>query len=156
LPTIPLGSEKSVFDPQPILRDVTDDFSLLASKAKVVFSDTIPAKMSEFCGDPVMFEQAILNLLNNALTHGGATLSEIILDVATEKEATTLTVRDNGKGIPDRDLRTALARFGQVEPSGGTGLGLPIAAAVAKAMGGTLEASSTSTHFYVSMVIPPP
>jgi two-component system sensor histidine kinase TctE len=152
----PLGSEKSVFDPQPILRDVTDDFSLLARKAKVVFSDTIPSKMSEFCGDPVMFEQAVLNLLDNALTHGGATLSEIILDVATEKEATTLTVRDNGKGIPDRDLRTAFARFGQVEPSGGTGLGLPIAAAVAEAMGGTLEASSTAKHFSVSMVIPPP
>jgi two-component system sensor histidine kinase TctE len=151
----PRGQEETAFDPRPILLDVAEEFSLSAHATGVSFVASIPAAMSTFAGDPVMFEQAILNLLNNALVHGGADLSEIALDIAHEEGATKITVRDNGKGIQDGDLPIALARFGQVEPSDGTGLGLPIAVAVAEAFGGTLTAVSNPTHFSVCMTIPP-
>lgn len=142
------------FDPQPILRDLADDFAIEALHKNVSFTHSLPPKMSEFSGDPVMFQQAILNLLNNAVLHGGPNLSAIALDVVADSETVTITVSDNGKGIQQNHLRTALARFGQVEPSEGSGLGLPIAAAVAEALSGTLVPSSTTTYFAVSMIIP--
>lgn len=142
------------FDAQPILQDLTETFSATAAEQGIDFRADMPATLPAIQGDPVMLQQALLNLLNNALLHGGAELSEVMLDVTVRPLMVTITVRDDGKGIPDEDLRIALARFGQIDPSSGSGLGLPIAAAVAGSFGGTLVASSTATHFCVSMTLP--
>jgi signal transduction histidine kinase len=56
---------------------------------------------------------------------------------------TTLTVRDNGPGVPDEHASQLFTRFFRGDPArprpGGTGLGLAIAKAGAEAHGGTLQ-----------------
>lgn len=104
--------------------------------------------------DGVLFEQSIENLITNALVHGGAALSEIDLRIAQERDHATITVADNGKGLEETKFSLALSRFGQVSPSTGTGLGLPIARAVIEGLGGQLSLRSNSPGLSVEMTLP--
>lgn len=89
--------------------------------------------------DGVMLEEALENLIDNALKHGGAGLTRISILVRNDGGAPVLTVADNGQGLSPDEAALALERFGQVRPSAGSGLGLAIAAEIAAAHGGTLE-----------------
>ncbi len=87
-------------------------------------------------GDAALLRQAIANLLDNALLHGG---THVALRLAP---GPVLSVSDDGPGIP-RDQREAVTRrFYRLEPSrstSGTGLGLALAAATARLHGGSLR-----------------
>jgi two-component system sensor histidine kinase TctE len=139
------------FDAILLLQKLADKFGKKANATDVRFLRDVPDRSFELYGDPVLFEQAILNVLNNALTHGGATLSEICLSASTRAETLTVIVRDNGKGIAPADFERALARFSQISPTSGSGLGLPIAQAITEAFGGQLELASSGHTFAVDM-----
>ena len=88
---------------------------------------------------PQALRRILTNLLDNALKFGTAA------DVSLSKEANqvTLTVTDNGPGIPEEELGAVLQPFYRVESSrnrdtGGTGLGLAIAAQLVGQLGGKL------------------
>ncbi|MEL6683566.1 MAG: ATP-binding protein [Pseudomonadota bacterium] len=107
-------------------------------------------------GDPVMFEQAVLNLINNAMVHGGVQLTKICLTAHEVQGMLEISASDDGKGIAPKDFDRALGRFSQVGPSAGSGLGLPIAAAVAEALGGDIELRDEGDRFTVTLAIPHP
>lgn len=86
-----------------------------------------------------MLREAILNLLNNALTHGGPTLREISFRLRSSGADAHIVVADDGVGIPSDKHTAATMRFGQANGGRGSGLGIPIAARVASNHGGTLE-----------------
>jgi len=83
--------------------------------------------------------RALRNLVGNALRYaGGATVS-----VTREGTAAVIRIADNGPGIPDGQIATMLEPFTRGEPSrnsetGGAGLGLTLARAIAEQHGGTL------------------
>ncbi|CTQ55978.1 Sensor protein QseC [Roseibium album] len=107
------------------------------SKAQVSFEPS--TEDITVSGDKTMIREAISNLIDNALRYGGSALSAVT--VRTESNPTTLTiiVKDDGRGLDDADIKTALQRFGQVsETGGGSGLGLPIVARVAERHHGNL------------------
>jgi signal transduction histidine kinase len=89
---------------------------------------------------PNLLRRALRNLVDNAVTYGGgATVA-----VAERAEEIELRVEDDGPGIPDDRLEEVLDPFRRLEgsrnrDSGGAGLGLAIAQAVALAHGGRLE-----------------
>ncbi|MFG1289876.1 sensor histidine kinase, partial [Xanthobacter versatilis] len=90
-------------------------------------------------GRLVSLKRMVSNLLENALLYGGA--AHVVL--VEEGGEAVLTVRDEGPGIPDDQLAAVLEPFVRLEASrsrstGGVGLGLPIARAVAEAHGGSL------------------
>ena len=97
--------------------------------------------------DHTKLRQILLNLLSNAVkfTEEGGTV-----DVETRLDdggGLVLLVRDSGIGIPEASLAKVLEPFEQIEghltrKSAGTGLGLPIARALARAHGGELTLSS--------------
>ncbi len=150
-----VGQEnKHTFDPRPILQDVTRKMLPAARQEKVHLLSNIDAGMAQLCGDPVMFEQAILNLIRNALLHGGPNLTEIKLLAGSNAGTYDIKIIDNGKGIPEEDFDHALGRFRQVGPSPGSGLGLPIAATVAEAMGGKLNLAAKGAGFSVTFTVP--
>ena len=101
-----------------------------------------------------MFEQAVLNIINNAMVHGGAHLTKIDLTAQEIEGALEVSVSDDGKGIAPKDFDRALGRFSQVGPSAGSGLGLPIAAAVAEAFGGHIELRHEGMCFNVTLTLP--
>lgn len=83
-----------------------------------------------FKADPLMLEQILVNLLDNAMkySHVGA---ELELNAWGEKNKIHILIRDNGKGIPEKDLPYIFNRFYRVDRSrtrslGGSGLGLAI------------------------------
>ena len=86
--------------------------------------------------------QIISNLLNNARRHtpAGGTVRVSVRHTDTE---TQLTVRDSGPGVPAADRERIFDRLVRLDDarardSGGAGLGLPIARALARAHGGEL------------------
>lgn len=92
--------------------------------------------------DPLRLEQALGNLIDNALRHGGRQI-----EVAAESagDSVELHVRDDGSGFPPGFLPTAFERFTRADAArarGGAGLGLAIVAAIAAAHGGRAQAAN--------------
>lgn len=97
--------------------------------------------------DPNRIEQVISNLLNNAAKYtrpGG----EIRINVSVDDDVLTLSVEDNGIGIPADALPTIFEMFNQVERNidhaqGGLGIGLTLVRQIVEMHGGTINVSST-------------
>jgi two-component system, OmpR family, sensor kinase len=89
--------------------------------------------------DPTRLEQAIGNLVDNALVHGAG---PIVLFVEPEGEEVALHVADSGPGLPDAFAPRALDRFSRADEArgaGGAGLGLAIVDLIARGHGGRVE-----------------
>jgi two-component system, OmpR family, sensor kinase len=92
-------------------------------------------------GDRLRLQQALGNLVDNALSHGAA---PVTLSARAAGEAVELHVLDRGPGIPPGFLAHAFDRFSQAAPGdegSGTGLGLAIVRAIAAAHGGSAGAA---------------
>jgi two-component system, OmpR family, sensor histidine kinase BaeS len=97
--------------------------------------------------DPVRLEQALQNLVANALRHTPAG-GEVVVTATTGPSAVVLRVRDTGEGIAPDHLPHVFERFYRADPSrtgasGGSGLGLSIVKAIVERHGGTIAVSST-------------
>lgn len=101
--------------------------------------------------DRVMIQEAIENLIDNAIKHGGADLTRVEVSVTARDGGGTLIVKDDGQGISREDVPTAIERFGQVRPSSGSGLGLAIVSEIASMHGGSLEISGSDQGATVSL-----
>jgi two-component system OmpR family sensor kinase len=97
-------------------------------------------------GDRLRLEQALGNLVDNALRYGAGTI-ELLASGADE--TVELHVRDGGPGFPPEFLGRAFERFVRADParsSGGAGLGLSIVSVIAAAHGGSAHATNVSPH----------
>jgi signal transduction histidine kinase len=97
---------------------------------------------------PVFIEQALLNLIDNALKYG-VTLEQPFIDVSAALSGSSvfLTVKDYGSGIPPAHLDRIFERFYRVDKGrsremGGTGLGLSIVKHIALIHGGSVHVKS--------------
>ncbi len=147
----PRQEDLSRFDPLAVLHELSHNFHKTAETAGVSFRTLIAGASVGLVGDRVLFEQAVLNLLNNALAHGGTELSAIELRAEVEGALLYVAVTDDGKGINEPDFAKARARFSQLTPSSGSGLGLPIAEAIAEAFGGALRLERHGGSFTVAL-----
>jgi signal transduction histidine kinase len=89
-------------------------------------------------GDRVRLEQALVNLVDNALRYGGASIE-------LAAYGTELHVMDDGPGFPPDFLERAFERFSRADTArgrGGAGLGLAIARTIAEAHGGSAHAAN--------------
>ena len=90
--------------------------------------------------DPVRLEQALTNLVENAIQHGRG---EITLRASEVDGDLEIHVEDRGPGFPPEFLDQAFERFSRADQSrggDGTGLGLAIVEAIARAHRGTAHA----------------
>ncbi len=98
--------------------------------------------------DPLRMEQVLVNLLDNAAKYSPEG-SSIELEWTQEDGMAVVRVRDHGPGIPPEGREVLFSRFGRVPGSKmraghvGTGLGLFLGRAYARAMGGSLELERT-------------
>lgn len=101
-------------------------------------------QMPPAAGDPVMLEQVLFNLLDNARKYAGD--APVTVYARSEGNDVSIAVTDQGKGIPEGDLERIFEKFyRRAKGDGrqaGTGLGLAIARGLVTAMGGTIKAES--------------
>ena len=91
-------------------------------------------------GDRLRLEQALGNLVDNALRHGAGNVTLRAVEDTTEVE---LHVTDEGPGLPSEFLSRAFDRFARADEArarGGAGLGLSIVGVIARAHGGSAHA----------------
>jgi two-component system, OmpR family, sensor kinase len=103
---------------------------------------TLAANGVALTGDRLRLEQALGNLVDNALRHGSGDVSLSAVDRNGQVE---LHVVDEGQGFPPDFLPRAFERFGRADnarTSGGAGLGLALAAAIAEAHRGSAHAAN--------------
>ena len=154
-----LRIHRAVGDVDDVLREVLEHFdaALRARGIKVVFSGTAN-RPAEFDRDAL--EQIVGNLLSNVEKYAaGADRVEVVS--AQESGMVTITVADNGPGIPLREQRRIFEPFHRVSSKltdgvAGTGIGLAIARDLARLHGGdlTLEPSRQGACFKLVLHVP--
>ena len=107
----------------------------------------IPRSLPPLHADPDALEEALLNLLSNALKYSGKR-KEILLTVTRVRNGVTLTISDKGLGIPDNELPSIFEKFYRVRDErtrqvGGTGLGLALVKHIIEAHRGSISVKST-------------
>jgi two-component system sensor histidine kinase TctE len=104
-----------------------------ALQAEIAFDYRAPEGPVAVFGDRVLLEEALENLIDNALRHGPPTLSRVAVELRREPPKAVLTVRDDGCGLAPEDAAKVFERFGQLSSSEGSGLGLAFVFEVAAA-----------------------
>jgi heavy metal sensor kinase len=106
-------------------------------------------------GDRLRLEQALGNLVENALRHGAG---DVRLEAVENGSLLELRVSDEGPGFAAEYLPHAFERFSRADvarSAGGSGLGLAIVDAIARAHGGTVAAANGADGgAVVTMLIP--
>ncbi len=127
-----------------LIREVAELYASQAEQAGLDFALAVPPQPVTLCGEAGQLRQAVGNLLDNAVkfTPAGGKVQ-----VALQLKAgwVTVTVTDDGSGIPEADLPHLFSRFyrgrnATLRP--GNGLGLAIVRAIAAAHGGTVGAEN--------------
>jgi two-component system sensor histidine kinase KdpD len=95
--------------------------------------------------DPVLFEQVLFNLLDNAAKYA-APGTTVFIRIWRDLDSVVLEVADEGEGIPPADLEHIFDKFYRVQKTDqvrpGTGLGLAISRGFIEAMKGTVVAAN--------------
>ena len=103
-----------------------------------------PGEVRVVHADPLRLEQALGNLLDNALRHGDG--PRVTLRAVSTDGRVELHVLDSGPGFPAGFVEHAFDRFSRGDPArgrGGTGLGLAIVAAIARSHAGGVGARNS-------------
>lgn len=148
------GTPRAGFAPvdlSALVRGMADAYAPAAEEAgRRLLAEVAPGVRVN--GDAALLRQAVANLLDNALLHGGTTLRLRLRGDPGESDAgssgdagdASIEVEDDGPGIPAEERERVLRRFHRLDRSRstpGTGLGLALVAAVAGLHGGTLTLS---------------
>lgn len=141
-------------DLNALVAEITSNCTADADRRDVAVTAHLADAPVAILGDEVMVREAIVNLADNALRHGGQTLSRLDISVTRQDQAVRVDVVDDGKGVAAGDVPVVLSRFGQASPGAGSGLGLSIAEAVAQRHGGWLDVDAGGTGLTVSMAFP--
>jgi two-component system sensor histidine kinase KdpD len=144
--------EAGALGSQPQMVDISD--AVTAAAARMVrrisshkVREKIPDDLPFANADPLLLEQALVNLLDNAVKYS-PTGSEILITARAMDDRIVITVEDEGPGIPLSELPHIFDKFYRVRKAdhgvAGTGLGLSVARGFVEAFGGTLAAGNRS------------
>jgi len=124
-----------------LLASVARKFQWRADAERRPLAHEAPANL-RLHADRLRVEQALGNLVDNALRHGGGT---VLLRAETVNGRVELHVEDGGAGFPPAFLEHAFERFSRPDAArerGGAGLGLSIVRTIAEAHGGSADAAN--------------
>ena len=142
------------------LRPAVDPYDLADLVAQVVdrlaptlARDTVrldlPPDLPPVLVDPILADQILTNLLENAVAHAGADRTvRIAAAPVPDLTAVELVVEDSGPGVPPREIPHLFEKFyrgsGRRQGGRGMGIGLAVVRGLAEAMGGRVEARRSS------------
>ncbi|MDP3544582.1 MAG: HAMP domain-containing sensor histidine kinase [Phreatobacter sp.] len=140
-----------------IARGVAELYEPVAEEAGIALEVVaVPVRVS---GNRELLGQVVANLVDNALKYGAPEGGErsVSVTVTAEGADALITVADRGPGIADGDRGRVLDRFVRLETSRsrpGSGLGLSLAAAVARLHGGGLSLDDNRPGLKVALRLP--
>ncbi len=115
------------------------------AERRIALSIDVPESLTA-AGDPDLLEQAVENVVQNAILHGGEAIHLRIMATlpAGERPMVRLTIQDTGPGIPPHVLPHVFERFtrGPSEHAVGFGLGLAIVREIVQVHGGNVTIAS--------------
>jgi signal transduction histidine kinase len=152
------------FDAAEIVRGVSELYEPLAEENGLTLRADAPER-AMLKGNRELLSQALANLVDNAIKYaqpvapcsGDKPPAEIVVSARHEGERVLLIIADRGPGIAEADRARAVERFVRLTPNPvepGSGLGLSLAAAVARLHGGELMLQDNAPGLRVVISLP--
>jgi signal transduction histidine kinase len=138
------------------------DFSQLATLVWEELQVLYPEKTFCVTGKATMrydkywMGEALMNIQKNSCEHT-VDNGSILVSLETTDASVTVTVEDNGGGIPDEELPKLFERFyrsSRALPNGGAGIGLAITKTIVEKHHGTIYAENTAQGLKITMCFP--
>ena len=148
------GSADTPFDLNTIAEDVCQGLAPAVLSRDLEFSFERAPDELKIKGDPVLMGEALTNLVENALRHGGPDMTRIAVTTAREGSMVTATVEDDGVGIPLEQAELAFRRFSQLRNGEGSGLGLAIVEQVVRQHKGSLRLEKVARGTRIRLEFP--
>lgn len=142
------------FDLNELVEDVCSGLAPQVLSREIDFALERTEAILDVEGDPVLLGEALSNLVENALRHGGNGMSRIMVSTGKRGAEAVITVRDDGVGIPLDKADIAFRRFSQLENGEGTGLGLAIVEQVMRRHHGGVKLEEVRTGTCISLRVP--
>jgi signal transduction histidine kinase len=140
---IEAGARRSAFAPfdaGPLILDIDEFYHAVAEERGITLQTTVAGTLP-LLGDRELVQQAVANLLDNALKFSPAETT-ITLNATLHNDSIEISVADQGPGISELDRDRATERFFRAESARnttGSGLGLALVSAVASLHNGTIR-----------------
>jgi len=137
----------SDFDLVKLAEEITEEMQMVAKQNQnIIYQHT--GTTSTVHLDQNLLKNCIFNLIANAIKYSGEnTFIEFNSEISDTQY--TITIKDNGIGIPDQDQKHLFEAFFRAHNTGnipGTGLGLNIVARYTKLMNGRIDFKSSVNH----------
>ncbi|HFE38005.1 MAG TPA: response regulator [Gammaproteobacteria bacterium] len=145
----------------PLLKQITEMFSLRARAKKIKFDYQCLSDLPEFViVDEKRLRQILMNLMSNAVKF--TSKGKVTFQINYRNEVATFTIIDTGVGIKTKDQERIFEPFERIRDTqtnlvGGTGLGLSISRLLCHLMGGDLSVHSKygqGTRFEFRLMMP--
>jgi signal transduction histidine kinase len=155
---IEVGARRSAFadvDLGPLLADLAELYGAVAEDHGLILELVVPDTLT-ILGDRDMLQQAVSNLLDNAIKFSPAG-GVIRLEAAQMERHVRISVADRGPGIPEADRARAAERFfrgEQARSTPGYGLGLALVQAVASLHEGSLVLADAAPGLRATISLP--
>jgi signal transduction histidine kinase len=150
--------QRRVFDIERLFDNVVGRHERDAQAKAVAIHIHVEPRADQVVADPDRIEQAVENLVSNALRHtpSGGTIA---LGASHADGVAMLTVSDSGGGIAPEHLPHVFERFYKVDAaraseSTGSGLGLSITKAIVERHGGTIRVTSEPGRTTFTILLP--
>ncbi|MCB2095022.1 MAG: HAMP domain-containing histidine kinase [Rhodobacteraceae bacterium] len=150
LSRIEAGADGVTFDRvdlAPLLDDLAETYQMVAEDAAQTLVYERPGEgRLEITGDAAMLQQMVVNLLQNAVTHGSQG-NRILLRLNREAGQIRMTVADTGPGIPAAAREAVFEPFRRLDASrtrAGSGLGLALVRAIVERHGARISLSDNA------------
>ena len=154
---IEAGARRSAIAPvdlAPLLQDLVELYAAAAEECGQALQAELPGRL--VCdGDRAMIQQAVANLLDNALKFSPAG-AQVRLTASAAGDGVCIVVADHGPGIPEADRARAADRFFRGEAARstpGSGLGLALVQAVATLHGGALRLDDNAPGLRATLLL---
>ena len=132
-------------DTEVDLKELIDNIiSTSNEKSKIISLKPTNLKIIKYICKKIALKRCVINLINNAKAFG----DEVLITLNESNKEITITIEDNGPGIPKKDYEKALRPFQRLDSSrnqniAGSGLGLSISQEIMNSIGGNIKLSKS-------------
>lgn len=135
--------EQNIIALHTLFQELTEYLNLFAQEKAITFQYTGKATV---IGDKNLLKRAFSNILVNSIKYSDPQKT-IVITIERQKKQATITIKDQGIGIPETAIQHVFERFYRIDQSrsrktGGTGLGLHITQSIINLHGGKITLTS--------------